>query len=175
MRVGLHSASSSHWLSCNVSRPVVWSTINIQSQIPIDGCFIGNHLKTMTYRYSPTGENTENKMQNLLHVFKINDNAMIQHHGVEGMAYRCWYFNECLIWTLTMTMMNMKRGIKEVSFTKEYAACSAFPHQVHGPGQGARAGKCPSVHVSLLVVEAATAGSKYQVTRVSREPVMIRQ
>lgn len=61
MRVGLRSASSSHWLTCNVNRPVVWSTINSQSQMPIGGCVIGNHLRTMTHRYNPTGEKTETK------------------------------------------------------------------------------------------------------------------
>lgn len=67
-----------------------------------------------------------------------------------------------------------ERYQRRIIFTKESSTCSAFPHQVHGPGQGAGAGKCPSVHASVLVAEAATAGSKYQVTRVSREPVMIR-
>ncbi len=44
---------------------------------------------------------------------------------------------------------------RRIGFTKESAACSAFPHQVHGPGQRARVGECPRVHASVLGVEAA--------------------
>lgn len=54
---------------------------------------------------------------------------------------------------------------RRISFTEESAACSAFPHQVHGPGQGPRAGECPRVHASILGVEAATAGAKMSGTQ----------
>lgn len=64
---------------------------------------------------------------------------------------------------------------KRISFTKESAACPAFPHQVHGPGQGARAGERPRVHASILVAEAATAGAKISKKRVSREKTTIRR
>lgn len=64
---------------------------------------------------------------------------------------------------------------KRISFTKESAACPAFPHQVHGPGQGARAGECPRVHASILGAEAATAGAKVSKKRVSREKTIIRR
>lgn len=60
-----------------------------------------------------------------------------------------------------MMMMMTMRCQRRISFTKESAACSAFPHQVHGPGQGPRAGECPRVHASILAVDAATAGAKY--------------
>lgn len=50
-----------------------------------------------------------------------------------------------------------ERYQKRISFTKESAACSTFPHQVHGPRQGAGAGEGPRVHASALVVEAAGA------------------
>lgn len=68
-----------------------------------------------------------------------------------------------------------ERYQKRISFTKECAACSTFPHQVHGPGQGAGAGEGPRVHASALVVEAAGAkcpAPQGRETRVSREPVM---
>lgn len=61
-----------------------------------------------------------------------------------------------------------ERYQKRISFTKESAACPTFPHQVHGPGQGAGAGKCPRVHASVLVVEAATAGAKCPAPRRKR-------
>lgn len=61
-----------------------------------------------------------------------------------------------------------ERYQKRISFTKESAACSTFPHQVHGPGQGAGAGKCPRVHASVLAVEAATAGAKCPAPRRKR-------
>ena len=54
---------------------------------------------------------------------------------------------------------------RRMSFTKESAACSAFPHQVHGPGQGARAGERPRVHASILGADAATAGAKMSGTQ----------
>ena len=49
---------------------------------------------------------------------------------------------------------------RRISFTKESAACPAFPHQVHGPGQRARAGESPRVHASVLSAETATAYQK---------------
>lgn len=53
--------------------------------------------------------------------------------------------------------------LRRVSFTKESAACPAFPHQVHGPGQGARAGESPRVHPSIRVTDAALAGLKFPI------------
>ena len=37
---------------------------------------------------------------------------------------------------------------KKLTFTKESVASAAFPHQVHGPGQGTGVGESPRVHVS---------------------------
>lgn len=64
---------------------------------------------------------------------------------------------------------------KRISFTKESAACPAFPHQVHGQGQGARVGERPRVHASILGAETATAGAKVSKNRVSREKTIIRR
>lgn len=62
---------------------------------------------------------------------------------------------------MTMTM----RCQRKISFTKKSAACPAFPHQVHGPGQGARAWEYPSIHTSILAWEAATAGGQMSSTQ----------
>lgn len=65
--------------------------------------------------------------------------------------------------------MTTTRCQRRIGFTKESAACSAFPHQVHGPGQGAGAGECPGVHASVLAVEAATDGAKCPAPRGKRD------
>lgn len=64
-----------------------------------------------------------------------------------------------------MVVMMTMRCQEELAFTKESAACSAFPHQVHGPGQGARAGECPRVHASILGAEATTAAAQFPIPR----------
>lgn len=58
---------------------------------------------------------------------------------------------------------------RRIRFTKDCAACPAFPHQVHSPGQRARAGECPMVHASVLGAEAARANTQKREKKVSRE------
>lgn len=57
--------------------------------------------------------------------------------------------------------MEDEKVSRRICFTEESAACPAFPHQVHGPGQGARAGERPGVHAPVVGAEAGTAGAKF--------------